>query len=227
MFVKAIFNPALSRSAFNCSQRVSLRGPHRRSLLAVRCQSTSTSPLPTDNTSKSEGLYPQVHPSGRPPLNPKSAKPIQDEIPIEGVSTPATPGYRTPLRTTSSNIPVRLEDGIEVVYDGPFRVAVRRLKAFSISSLLLSGAMTPVILAVDAPIPHAARLGIIVAGSLLLFSNSCAVISVMLIYSSGGQCPIYRPNSLFTYTLRRTSEILSIHASTESSNIQSLCANQR
>ena len=169
MFVKTISASALSRPAFNCAQQVWLRQAARGSLVAFRCQSTSTTPQPTNTTSKSEGLYPQVHPSGRPPLNPKSEKPTQAEAPIEETSTPATPGYRTPLRTTASNIPVRLEDGIEVVYEGPFRVAVRRLKAFSISSLILSSTMAPVILSVDAPIPHAARLGIIVAGSLLQF----------------------------------------------------------
>ena len=174
-----------SLSVSNCAQQIATPRTRRVRLVAVRLQSASATsrPLPTDSTSKSEGLYPQVHPSGRPPLSPKTttvsqAKPANQESPAI-----ATRGYRMPLRTAASNIPVRLEDGIETVYEGPFRAAVRRLKAFSISSLILSTTMAPVILSVDAPIPHAARLGIIAAGTTLFsyFSYSLSALGASVL----------------------------------------------
>lgn len=166
-----------------CIRRVSLL---RSSCLRQYSQATSPipPPLPSETTSQSSGLNHQLHPTGRPPLSPTSrssststAESIaQDEsattvsaetdsATASGVSS-ITGGYRTPLRVTNSNIPVSARDTVKVVYEAPLLKPVRGLKAFSISSLILSGALTPFILTLEAPIPPAARVSIVTAGTL-------------------------------------------------------------
>ena len=132
-------------------------------------------PLHTDTTSKSSGLNHQLHPSGRPPLSPKprmTSTTIETSANIDSNSTieenqPAAVigGFRTPLRVQSSNTPVSIRDTVKVVYEGPLRKTVRGLKAFSISSLILSTGMTPFILTMEANLPMIARISMLTAGS--------------------------------------------------------------
>ena len=72
--------------------------------------------------------------------------------------------YWTPLRTTSTNTPIAARDTVKLVYEGSLRKTVRGLKAFSISSLILSTAITPFILTMEAPVPMIARVIMISTG---------------------------------------------------------------
>jgi hypothetical protein len=141
-------------------------------------------PLPTETTSKSSGLNDQLHPTGRPPLSPTArssptaaADPAAQTESIPAAETDGssiTGGYRTPLRVTNSSTPVAARDTVKVVYEAPLRKAVRGLKAFSISSLLLSSVMTPFILTMEAPLPTVARVSIVTAGT---FSQTPIILS--------------------------------------------------
>lgn len=140
----------------------------------VRQYSQTASPIQppraTDSTSQSSGLNHQPHPAGRPPLNPKASitsttaetvanpdkKPPIDETAVAHV-------YRTSLRMPS-NGPTSTRELAKVVYEGPLRKTVRGLKAFSISSLILSTAMTPFVLTMEANLPMVARVTMITAG---------------------------------------------------------------
>jgi len=147
--------------------------------LCLRQYSSTTSPIPppqpTETTSKSSGLNHQLHPTGRPPLSPTArssptaagdtAAHAEPSISADTDVSNITGGYRTPLRITNSNIPVAARDTVKVVYEAPLRKPVRGLKAFSISSLLLSSAMTPFILTMEAPLPTVARVSIVTAGT--------------------------------------------------------------
>jgi len=140
--------------------------------LCLRSYSQSISPipppLPTDTTSKSSGLNHQLHPTGRPPLNAtartaSTGPEVCDKATVE--RSTITGGYRTPLRVSSSNTPVNTRNSVKVIYEGPLRRTVRGLKAFSMSSLILSTTMTPFILVSEANIPMIARVSMISAGS--------------------------------------------------------------
>ena len=157
----------------------------------VRLYSQATSPIPpphpTETTSKSSGLNHQLHPTGRPPLSPtsRSSSPAaaaetpgeadpantatapqaeSETVADAGVSS-ITKGYRTPLRVTNSSTPIAARDTVKVVYEAPLIKPVRGLKAFSISSLILSGALTPFIMTMEAPIPTIARVSVVTAGT--------------------------------------------------------------
>lgn len=138
--------------------------------LCIRFQSTDLKsspvppPQPTETTSKSSGLNPQLHPTGRPPisLKPTTASPE----PAPGNVDRAA--FRTPLRTHRTDIPVSVKDSVKVVYEGPLRTTVRGLKAFSVSSLLFSAGVTPWILTMEAPLPMIARVSMVSAGTPLL-----------------------------------------------------------
>jgi hypothetical protein len=135
-------------------------------LLNSRCYSTVPPPTPTETTSRSSGLEHQLHPSGRPPINPiqRNLAPTdtQNFSPESAAqSVYATGGYRTPLRTAATNVPVSTRDSIKVVYKGSLGQTVRGLKAFSISSLMFSAGMAPVILLMEADLPMAARISLV------------------------------------------------------------------
>src|SRR5579871_3008760 len=142
---------------------------------AISTTSPIPPPLPNETTSKSDGLNPQLHPTGRPPIKPSapSSQPplrepnVNQSSFIESASEEAispTGGYRTPLRTTPSK-PVAARDTVKLVYEGPLRKTVRGLKAFSISSLIFSASMTPFILTVEGSLPMVARVSMITAGT--------------------------------------------------------------
>jgi hypothetical protein len=137
-------------------------------ILCLRGYSQSSSPipppLPTDSTSKSSGLNHQLHPTGRSPLSP-TARNTSANADAESTPSAENAGYRTPLRTVATNIPITARESSKVIYEGPLRKTVCRLKAFSISSLLLSTGMTPFILTVEANLPLVARVSMITAGS--------------------------------------------------------------
>jgi hypothetical protein len=142
--------------------------------LCIRWQSTASKsspvppPQPTETTSKSSGLNPQLHPTGRPPI---TLKPTQSNTVLRESSPPPETGngekgaFRTPLRTQRTDIPVSVKDSVKVVYEGPLRTTVRGLKAFSVSSLLFSAGVTPWILTMEAPVPMIARVSMVSAGT--------------------------------------------------------------
>lgn len=171
-------------------------------LSCIRLKSTAASPVPppqpNETIVKSEGLNPQLHPTGRPPLNPtvRSSSIAADIFPSESSSPPPTAGYRTPLRTTSSNSTIAARDTIKVVYEGPLRKAVRGLKAFSISSLILSASVTPFILTMEANLPMLARVALVSTG---MPPNDPRKSDS----STGSQRSRHRFNSLFPFTLCR------------------------
>jgi hypothetical protein len=123
-------------------------------------------PYPTETTSRSSGLNHQLHPTGRPPLNPKAASASADiPQPSKVDDAKVTGEYRAPLRTVSTSTPISVRDSVEVVYEGPLRKTVRVLKAFSISSLFLSATISPFILTIDANIPMAGRVSMVTVGT--------------------------------------------------------------
>ena len=176
--------------ARNASYSICVR---RGSLLqgtCVRLYGQTTSPIPpphpTETTSKSSGLNHQLHPTGRPPLSPtsRSSSPAAATEPsgevdsantataqqesatvADGGVSSITKGYRTPLRVTNSSTPIAARDTVKVVYEAPLIKPVRGLKAFSISSLIVSGALTPFIMTMEAPIPTIARVSVVTAGT--------------------------------------------------------------
>jgi len=172
-------SPILSRNTV----RLSLVHPVFHST-CLRTYAQSPSPVPppqpSSTTSKSSGLNPQLHPEGRPPLSPKPRpasttvqSTAQTESNVKPTSTPENPSpavYRTPLRATSSNTPIAAKDTVKLVYEGPFRKTVRGLKAFSISSLILSTTLTPFIMTLDAPLPMIARVAMVTTGTSLAHS---------------------------------------------------------
>src|SRR5579859_1632166 len=139
--------------------------------VCLRLYSQSSTPVPppaaNEITSKSSGLNHQLHPAGRPPLNPLHTASTTAETYATMRSTdPVTPvagGYRTPLRVPS-NAPVSARNTVKVVYEAPYRKTVRGLKLFSVASLVLSTSMTPFILSMEANLPMVARVSMITAG---------------------------------------------------------------
>jgi hypothetical protein len=124
-------------------------------------------PRPTNSTSKSSGLNYQLHPNGRPPLSATSriASTTAETAASASVEqSPIVAEYRTPLRVKSSNTPQVIRDTAKVVYKGPLSKAVRSLKAFSISSLILTTSVTPFLLTMEASVPMTARVSMVTAG---------------------------------------------------------------
>ena len=169
-------SPILSRNAIRPSL-IHLNPIFRSTCLRKYAQSSSPIPPPqhSTTTSQSSGLNHQLHPEGRPPLSAKprptsttaqSAKATESNVNSTATAENPNPAtvYRTPLRTTSSNIPIAARDTVKLVYEGPFRKTVRGIKAFSISSLVLSTTMTPFILTMEAPLPMVARVAMITTG---------------------------------------------------------------
>ena len=157
----------------------SIRGPPSLRSTFVRwynahATSSIPPPEPSETTSQSSGLNPQLHPEGRPPISTKprlasaaaNSSPKNDsKVTSASIADSTNPAlYRTPLRTTSSSAPVTARDTVKLLYEGPLRKTVRGLKAFSISSLILSTSMTPFILTMEAPLPMIARVAMISTG---------------------------------------------------------------
>src|SRR5271154_818112 len=168
-------SPIISMNAIRPSL-IHLNPIFRSTCLRKYAQSSSPipPPQPSTTTSQSSGLNHQLHPEGRPPLSAKprhtsTAQSAQaTESNVNSTATAENPNpaaiYRTPLRTTSSNTPIAARDTVKLVYEGPFRKTVRGLKAFSISSLVLSATMTPFILTMEAPLPMVARVAMVTTG---------------------------------------------------------------
>jgi hypothetical protein len=165
-------------------------------LSLVRAKSTNAAaapsvppPEPNETILKSEGLNPQLHPTGKSPLSPASrasssataaSSTEASPSPIEssshgGIGGSPTGGYRTPLRIAPSNNTIAARDTVKVVYEGPLRKAVRGLKAFSISSLILSASMTPFILTMEANLPMVARVSLVTAGNAIFYTSNAAL----------------------------------------------------
>lgn len=167
--------PVVSRNAIRLSS-VRLTPIFRPTCLRKYAQSSSPvpPPRPSTTTSQSSGLNHQLHPEGRPPLSPKprpasttAQSTSKNESNVTSTSAPENPSpavYRTPLRATSSNTPIAAKDTVKLLYEGPLRKTVRGLKAFSVSSLILSVTMTPFILTLEAPLPTIARVAMVTTG---------------------------------------------------------------
>ena len=203
--VQFIYNMMLSSSKNAPQSKICIRNVTTFHIRQYSQSSTSPPvppPRPTDSTSKSSGLNPQLHPSGRPPLSPTSriASPTAETAASPSVEqSPIVPEYRTPLRIKSSNAPQAIRDTVKVVYQGPLSKAVRGLKAFSISSLILSATMAPFMLTIEANVPMIARVSMVTTGNLILIR--------MLIISVRSNFSFNRINTLFPHTLCCTSDI--------------------
>ena len=203
--VQFIYNTTLSSSKNAPQSKICIRNV---ATFQVRQYSQSSTlppvppPRPTDSTSKSSGLNHQLHPTGRPPLSPTSriASTTAETAASSSVEqSPIVSEYRTPLRIKSSNTPQVIRDTVKVVYQGPLSKAVRGLKAFSISSLILSMGVTPFILTMEANVPMIARVSIVTAGYPAFIR--------MLIISIRSLLPFNRISTIFPYILRCPSDI--------------------
>ena len=203
--VQFIYHTTLSSSKRALPSTICIRNVTTFDLRQYSQSSTSPvlpPPRPTDSTSKSSGLNHQLHPSGRPPLSPISriASTTTETAASSSVEqSPIVSEYRTPLRVKSSNTPQLIKDTVKVVYRGPFSKAVRGLKAFSISSLILSTCLTPFMLTMEANVPMIARVSMVTAGYPILIR--------MLIISIRSNISFNRINTLLSQSLRCPSDI--------------------
>lgn len=63
-------------------------------------------------------------------------------------------------------------EGNKVIYTGPLTTVAKRLKLFSISSLGLSGAISPFVFILDFPVPVVAKTVLVASGKTYISNRS-------------------------------------------------------